>query len=37
MLPHAARWDEEEFFPVETLRKLAELGFGGPLRERTEV
>ena len=25
--PHAARWDEEETFPVETLRKAAELGF----------
>ena len=25
--PHAARWDEEEIFPVEALRKAAELGF----------
>lgn len=29
MLPHAEKWDEEEIFPVETLRKLAELGFAG--------
>jgi alkylation response protein AidB-like acyl-CoA dehydrogenase len=27
LAPHAGRWDEEEFFPVETLRKAAELGF----------
>ena len=25
--PHAARWDEEETFPVEALRKAAGLGF----------
>ncbi|WP_428696692.1 isobutyryl-CoA dehydrogenase [Stappia sp.] len=29
MEPHAAEWDEKSFFPVETLRKAAELGFGG--------
>ena len=29
MLPFAAKWDEEHFFPVETIRKAAELGFGG--------
>jgi alkylation response protein AidB-like acyl-CoA dehydrogenase len=29
MAPHAARWDEEKFFPEETLRKAAKLGFGG--------
>jgi alkylation response protein AidB-like acyl-CoA dehydrogenase len=29
MLPHAEKWDEEEIFPEETLRKLAELGFAG--------
>ncbi len=29
MEPHAAEWDENSFFPVETLRKAAELGFGG--------
>jgi alkylation response protein AidB-like acyl-CoA dehydrogenase len=27
LAPHAARWDEEETFPVETLRKAAALGF----------
>jgi alkylation response protein AidB-like acyl-CoA dehydrogenase len=25
--PHAARWDEEETFPVDVLRKAGELGF----------
>jgi len=29
MAPHAARWDEEKFFPVATLRRAAELGFAG--------
>jgi len=29
MAPHAASWDEEKFFPVETLRKAAALGFAG--------
>jgi alkylation response protein AidB-like acyl-CoA dehydrogenase len=29
MMPHARQWDEEEIFPVETLRKAAALGFGG--------
>jgi alkylation response protein AidB-like acyl-CoA dehydrogenase len=27
MAPHAARWDEEKIFPVDTLREAAELGF----------
>ena len=27
MAPHAARWDEEKIFPVDTLRQAAELGF----------
>ena len=27
MAPYAARWDEEKFFPVETLRQAAALGF----------
>ncbi|MGQ0445549.1 MAG: acyl-CoA dehydrogenase family protein, partial [Beijerinckiaceae bacterium] len=26
--PHAAGWDEKHFFPRETIRKAAELGFG---------
>jgi alkylation response protein AidB-like acyl-CoA dehydrogenase len=29
MAPHAARWDEEKHFPVETLRAAAALGFAG--------
>ncbi len=29
MAPHAAGWDEEKIFPVETLRAAAALGFGG--------
>lgn len=29
MAPQAAQWDAECHFPVETLRKAAELGFGG--------
>src|SRR6516162_6113397 len=29
MMPHARAWDEDEIFPVETLRKAAALGFGG--------
>ena len=28
MHPHMAKWDQEQIFPVETLRKAAELGFG---------
>ena len=31
ILPHASRWDEEETFPGETVRKLGELGFLGPI------
>ncbi|KAM8853456.1 isobutyryl-CoA dehydrogenase, mitochondrial [Synchiropus picturatus] len=29
MAPHMAEWDQKEIFPVETMRKAAELGFGG--------
>jgi hypothetical protein len=29
MMPRAREWDENEIFPVETLRKAAALGFGG--------
>ena len=29
MMPHAREWDENETFPVETLRQAAALGFGG--------
>ncbi|MBX3554124.1 MAG: acyl-CoA dehydrogenase family protein [Pseudolabrys sp.] len=29
MMPQARQWDEDEIFPVETLRKAAALGFGG--------
>ena len=27
--PHAARWDEEQIFPIETLKKAGELGLCG--------
>jgi alkylation response protein AidB-like acyl-CoA dehydrogenase len=29
MMPHAREWDEAEYFPVESMRKAASLGFGG--------
>ena len=29
LAPHAALWDEQCIFPVETLRRAAALGFGG--------
>lgn len=29
LLPHAARWDEEAIFPIDTLRAAAGLGFAG--------
>ncbi|XP_073441068.1 isobutyryl-CoA dehydrogenase, mitochondrial [Dendrobates tinctorius] len=29
MSPNMALWDEKEIFPVETMRKAAQLGFGG--------
>ena len=29
MAPYAAEWDESHFFPQETLRAAAALGFGG--------
>ena len=29
LLPHAAAWDEAKHFPVDTLRRAAELGFAG--------
>jgi alkylation response protein AidB-like acyl-CoA dehydrogenase len=29
MAPHSARWDEEKHFPVDVMRKAAELGFAG--------
>ncbi|XP_037533509.1 isobutyryl-CoA dehydrogenase, mitochondrial [Nematolebias whitei] len=29
MAPHMAEWDQQEFFPVETMRRAAQLGFGG--------
>src|SRR3569833_2072401 len=27
--PHALRWDEEKYFPVEVMREAAGLGMGG--------
>jgi len=29
LAPHSARWDEEKHFPIDVLRKAAELGFAG--------
>jgi isobutyryl-CoA dehydrogenase len=29
MYPNASNWDENKIFPIDTLRKAAELGFGG--------
>ncbi|XP_048369187.1 isobutyryl-CoA dehydrogenase, mitochondrial isoform X1 [Sphaerodactylus townsendi] len=29
MAPYMAEWDEKEIFPVETMRKASQLGFGG--------
>ncbi|XP_058490867.1 isobutyryl-CoA dehydrogenase, mitochondrial [Solea solea] len=29
MAPHMAEWDHKEIFPVETMRRAAQLGFGG--------
>jgi alkylation response protein AidB-like acyl-CoA dehydrogenase len=29
LAPHAIKWDQEEFFPVETMREAAGLGMGG--------
>ena len=29
MMPFARQWDEDEIFPVDTLRQAAALGFGG--------
>ena len=28
LLPNMSKWDQQEIFPIETLRKAAELGFG---------
>ena len=28
MFPNMAKWDQEQIFPVETMRRCAELGFG---------
>ena len=29
LLPFSAQWDRDHHFPVDTLRRAAELGFGG--------
>jgi alkylation response protein AidB-like acyl-CoA dehydrogenase len=29
LAPHSARWDEDKHFPVEVMKKAAELGFAG--------
>ena len=31
ILPHAARWDEQETFPADAVRQLGALGFLGPI------
>ncbi|XP_058145279.1 isobutyryl-CoA dehydrogenase, mitochondrial isoform X1 [Dasypus novemcinctus] len=36
MAPHMAEWDHEELFPVDVMRKAAQLGFGG-VYIRTDV
>ncbi|XP_055280189.1 isobutyryl-CoA dehydrogenase, mitochondrial isoform X3 [Moschus berezovskii] len=36
MAPHMAEWDQKELFPVDTMRKAAQLGFGG-VYVRTDV
>jgi glutaryl-CoA dehydrogenase (non-decarboxylating) len=34
IVPHADKWDEEHYFPIEVVRKMAELGyFGCPIPE----
>lgn len=29
MEPHASKWDKEKFFPIDTIKQSADLGFGG--------
>nr|KAF6281965.1 acyl-CoA dehydrogenase family member 8 [Myotis myotis] len=36
MAPHMAEWDQKELFPVDMMRKAAQLGFGG-VYVRTDV
>ncbi|GAB5577267.1 isobutyryl-CoA dehydrogenase [Prionailurus iriomotensis] len=36
MAPHMAEWDQKELFPVDAMRKAAQLGFGG-VYVRTDV
>ncbi|XP_078289091.1 isobutyryl-CoA dehydrogenase, mitochondrial isoform X4 [Panthera onca] len=36
MAPHMAEWDQKELFPVDVMRKAAQLGFGG-VYVRTDV
>lgn len=31
ILPHVMEWDEAQYFPVETMRALGQLGFMGVL------
>lgn len=28
LAPYASEWDSKEFFPIDTMKKAAELGFG---------
>ncbi|XP_070256158.1 isobutyryl-CoA dehydrogenase, mitochondrial isoform X1 [Myotis yumanensis] len=36
MAPHMAEWDQKELFPVDMMRKAAQLGFGG-VYVRTDI
>lgn len=36
LAPYASAWDQDEVFPVPTLRKAAELGFGGLLVKESQ-
>ena len=35
LAPHAAKWDQEQIFPVDVIKKTAELGFCGLYTEST--
>jgi len=35
LAPHAARWDQEQIFPVDVIKKSADLGFCGLYSEQT--
>lgn len=37
MAPNMAEWDQKELFPVDVMRKAAQLGFGGSMCEQMWV